>query len=254
MPQTIDQRCGWVGRISDFLTSDKTSWLEYLKVHHQRCMLMAADESQIRAWRNCFPAMYEALQRLTHTRPEANQWGIVFEYELPRERGRRPDVLLLAGADILVLEFKDRRAVLQAHIDQVAAYARDLAAYHGASHQCKLIPVLVLTQGPVAYYEVDGVCVTPASGLAEIIQAQVLCGTQNDIDPQAWINADYDPLPSLVAAARNIFQHEPLPQIRRANSAGIPQTIARLLAIADQAEANNEHHLCPGNRCSRRTW
>ena len=52
----------------------------------------------------------------------------------------------------------------------------------------------------------------------------------NRLMAEAWIDADYSPLPSLVTAARRIFEHEPLPQIRKAQSAGIPDTIAKLVA------------------------
>jgi hypothetical protein len=55
--------------------------------------------------------------------------------------------------------------------------------------------------------------------------------------------SDYVPLPNLVEAARTIFRHEPLPQIRRAQSAGIPETIAELLRIADEAQNRQERHL-----------
>jgi DUF2075 family protein len=64
-----------------------------------------------------------------------------------------------------------------------------------------------------------------------------------DLDPDSWIQADYAPLPTLVAAARRLFEHEPLPQIKRAQSAGINRTISSLVEISESAEANNELHL-----------
>ncbi len=63
------------------------------------------------------------------------------------------------------------------------------------------------------------------------------------IDSIAWLNADYAPLPSLVSAARSIFNNEPLPQIRRALSAGIPDTIKELNRIAKVARGKGERHL-----------
>ena len=47
----------------------------------------------------------------------------------------------------------------------------------------------------------------------------------------------------MVSAARRIFEHEPLPQIKKAQSAGIPDTIATLVAAANQARENRELHL-----------
>ena len=167
----------------------------------------------------------------------------MFEYELPRERGRRPDVALLVGGTVLVLEFKDYRAPLRAHIDQVAAYARDLRHYHAASHRAKVVPILVLT-GSTDPPATDGdVTIVGPGDLAGVVADAVAGDSGAPIDPAAWIASDYAPLPTLVAAAGTIFQHEPLPQIRRAHSAGIPETIAELIRIADGAQAKRELHV-----------
>ena len=53
-------------------------------------------------------------------------WSIVLEYELPRERGRRPDAVVLTPGTAIVLEFKGASAPLRADLDQVRAYAREL--------------------------------------------------------------------------------------------------------------------------------
>jgi hypothetical protein len=59
--------------------------------------------SQKRAWTNQLALLKRALAAV----PAAEEWFIVFEYELPFEGGRRPDVVLLAGETVFVLEFKD---------------------------------------------------------------------------------------------------------------------------------------------------
>ena len=38
--------------------------------------------------------------------PSAAEWSVILEYELPMEGGRRPDVVVLAGETVIVLEFK----------------------------------------------------------------------------------------------------------------------------------------------------
>ncbi len=79
-----------------------------------------------------------------------SQWSILFEYELPRERGRRPDVVILGQGIIYVIECKDFRSILQAHIDQVAVYARDLQGYHALSHDYSVVPFLFPHRGDLA--------------------------------------------------------------------------------------------------------
>lgn len=169
---------------------------------------------------------------------------MIFEYELPRERGCRPDVVLLAHTTtVVVLEFKDVASPWQAHIDQTAAYARDLRYYHAASHHRDVLPILVPTAFVDSTREQDEVWIVPPHHLAGVLARLVPSTTELPLDPMVWLAADYAPLPSLVTAARTIFQHEPLPQIRRAQSAGIPETIAELVAIAKTAQAQGECHL-----------
>ena len=50
-------------------------------------------------------------------------------------------------------------------------------------------------------------------------------------------------LPLLIQAARIIWDKQPLPQIKRALSAGIPETIAELIVIAQVVQRKNELHL-----------
>lgn len=226
-----------------FLATDAADWLASLFEHHTRCMLEPPSSSQHSAWINSAAVLRSALTTLLRLRPETAHWTLIFEYELPRERGRRPDVVLLAGGSILVLEFKDFATPLQAHLDQVAAYARDLRHYHAGSHNRLVLPVLVPTLSEATSSERDGVRIMPPVALAGALAVTVDATDDIVLDLQSWLYADYAPLPSLVAAARTIFQHEPLPQIRRAQSAGIAETVAQLVQIVSHAEARSERHL-----------
>mgnify|MGYP001052206299 CR=1 FL=1 len=228
---------------------------------------------QVAAWRGEYEILGVTLRKIAASIPRARQWAVIFEYELPRERGRRPDVVILTGSQVLVLEFKETAALQRAHVDQVAAYARDLRHYHAASHDKLVDAVLVLTRSPVerqcpdgrrgaegrlgsgsrwprrsdgdvaADLEPEAVVVVNPQGLRAVIAELERRAPDEPIDAQGWLAADYSPLPSLVSAARQIFNHEPLPQIKRAQSAGIPDTIATLVAAANQARENRELHL-----------
>jgi schlafen family protein len=153
---------------------------------------------------------------------DAARWSLVFEYELPLEGGRRPDVVVLAGQTIVVLEFKSADRPIQADLDQVAAYARDLTEYHALSHAKLVKPVLVLPRARGLETIRGDVHVIGADLLG---RALLTLRGEGHIGLGAWLDAPYHPLPTLVAAARRIFQHEPLPHVRRAQAAGIPETV-----------------------------
>lgn len=206
-------------------------------------MGMPPDGLQMAAWRGEYEILGIMLRDMVTSRPRALEWAIVFEYELPRERGRRPDVVILTGSQVIVLEFKEMSLLQRAHVDQVAAYARDLRHYHAASHDKIVDPVLVLTGAAETRRTVGEVAVVNPRGLREVVTELERRAPDELIDVEGWLAADYSPLPSLVSAARRIFDHEPLPQIKKAQSAGIPGTIAALVAAANQARENRELHL-----------
>jgi DUF2075 family protein len=234
---------GWAGSVRDFMRLTQTAWLDSLIQHQKAIMAMAPEDAQIQAWRSSEIMLKRALREVLSLRPSAGNWSIIFEYVLPRERGRRPDVVILADDTILVLEFKDFSRPSISHRDQVAAYARDLSHYHGASHGRPIYPLLVMTKrGDAALRQSDGVSIVGEMALIEYL-AQLPTRKTEPIDPAEWIEADYEPLPSLVAAARRLFENEPLPSIRRALSSGIPQTLATLEAIRNQAQRTHSRHL-----------
>jgi hypothetical protein len=174
--------------------------------------------------------------------PDSSQWGIAFEYELPRERGRRLDIAILAGDSVLVIEFKDFADTLQAHIDQVAAYARDLSSYQAATHDRAVIPILVNTLSDAEPVTIDEVWITGATGLSACIKRTGVSGTPW-ISIYEWVESPYSPLPSLVRAARMIFEHEPLPRIKQAESAGVPEAVEAVAMIIEEARSQSERHL-----------
>ena len=56
---------------------------------------------QIKAWQNCIHNLKEQLIPLQHI-----EAYLIFEYDIPRIGGRRPDVLLPLPGELIVLEFK----------------------------------------------------------------------------------------------------------------------------------------------------
>ncbi len=240
----VNSRCGWAGSIRSFLALDESEFLSSLITHQKEFLNSQIDPGQHRAWRNCFSSLSTYLDDLCQSHPDVLKWFIIFEYVLPRERGRRPDVVILSKDQIFILEYKDYQEALQPHIDQVAAYSRDVQNYHGLSHNNPVHSILVLNQAQNISQKSENVFILSPDKLNAVIPNFIDNNKKfPNIDPLAWIDAEYEPLPSLVTAARNIFNHEPLPNIRKAQSAGIPQTLEELVNIAHQAKKNNQHHL-----------
>src|SRR6476469_276 len=118
---------------------------------------------------------------------------------------RRPDVILLIGGAVLVLELKGKHAPEIADVDQAAAYARDLRAYHRECAERPVEAALVLTRASGRLGDVAGVPVVgidAVDGLAADIRGR---GTSAQLSRAAFLDPDaYRPLPTIVEAAREL--------------------------------------------------
>ena len=103
-----------------FLVSEPARVLESLSDHYRRVNSEEPVASHVTAWRESINCVREALRETAVTNPASRDWHLVFEYELPRERGRRPDLVVIAGGSIVVVEFKGYPDPSPAAVDRAA--------------------------------------------------------------------------------------------------------------------------------------
>jgi len=197
---------------------------------------MNPSRSQIEAWLEEIDVLKQAFRDLAISKSTCLDWSVILEFELPLEGGRRPDVIVLGPGRIFVLEFKQDPVLQRSSLDQVAAYARDLAEYHSKTHGIDVLPILIPTRTHDKAEIRDVVQVLSPDKLAAILDGQP---NGNSIDLEDWLEGDYAPLPTLIAAAKMIFNNERLPAIKRAESYGVASAVLRLKEIAQWAEDNS---------------
>lgn len=232
---------GWMGTVQRFLDESESTWLDTINRNYQHLYHQQAARTQQHAWKDSSHVMRSQLQHLLNIRPGSATWTLIFEYELPREGGRRPDLVVLGAGQILVIEFKEKASPSAADLDQTTTYARDLAEYHSGSQQHPVHAILVPTRRTQDSESRDRVQILNPHDIADYLNA--LPEEPSTIDPHAWITAEYAPLPSVVQAAQQIFENEPLPNIRQARSAGIPELLEYLNSTITTAQHNHERHL-----------
>jgi hypothetical protein len=209
------------GRLTDFLPNSKPE--------------------QVRAWDQSIPWLQSECRVLTAREPRAGEYTAILEYELPRDF-RRPDVIVLERGCVAVLELKGYPNASQAAIDQALGYARDLAAYHAACANCPVIPVLLVRADTSDAIQQDGVYITGPKGLSGLLQK---FGNRDgsSISVDAFLSADaYAPLPTIVKAARELFNKRPLPTIKRARAATEP-ALQYITKVAHDAARTKTRHL-----------
>lgn len=230
----------WSGTTQQLLNAPKSLIEDALDSHLKGLLNKHAAGTQLNAWSEEIDVLKTSFRDLAIARPEILNWGIVLEYELPLEGGRRPDVVVTIPNKILVFEFKQDSKVNQAHIDQAFGYARDLAEYHSKSHNVEVLPFIIPTKSTDLVSLEEGVNIVSPNRLASVLSD---FGGDSPIDINDWLEGEYAPLPTLIQAARMIFQNEKLPSIRRAESLGVGEAVTELQKIAEQSRINKERTL-----------
>ncbi len=217
----------------NFFELSSEEFINHMKLNYLEICREDAHPLQLKAWEDSFYILHSHLCELKNF-----QVYMVFEYVLPREGGRRPDLLVLTSGEVLVIEFKEKARFQQADVDQVSAYARDIQHYHQESHERKVIPYLVPTQALDRRRVINNViAVSPDLLLSDI---QQYCTNFFHGNIEDWLNSNYEPLPSIVEAAKLIYSNKELPSVHRANSSGLPGALAELQSIVHSANLDNK--------------
>lgn len=216
--------------LSNFLNERADVWIEQMQREFDKQYGLPIDDSQVNAWKDCFKVLKNSLPQLNNTYSE---FQIIFEYELS-ETLKRPDV---------ILEFKMMSEIKQPYIDQAAAYGRDIIEYHVQSREKKVLPFLVMTKAKGFSEKRNGVVCCAGDNLCKAI-AETISNSGNTVshcNMEEWVNSLYVPLPSMVEAARRIWDGEELPYIRTVSSTSIPAAMEYLLNLTVHARKNNKH-------------
>ena len=240
-------RCLYNASFRKFLSSDKMEILGTLHDNYNGEALTTTNE----AWKGEIELLQNVLA------PWADEAGeIIFEYDIPR-LGKRIDVVLLLRGIIFCLEFKvGQKDALQSDVEQVMDYALDLKNFHRFSHNRTIVPILVPTNykrsttefKPSVYDDaVYNPLITGADGLQDLL-TNVL-NREKATEPDTidiWIISPYTPTPTIVEAARTLYENHSVEDITRheADEVSTDATIDYLLKIIDQSKRNGQKSIC----------
>jgi hypothetical protein len=229
-------RHGWSGTFTTLSLAEPAQVLAAL----QR-FIPDAGLSQITAWRDSIRLLQAVALALVRTEPLAAEWSFVLEYQMPME-ARRADVIVLIGGAVIVVEFKGKACATDADIDQTNAYARDLRSYHDACRDLHVLPVLVPTRSSQLKSKSRAVFLRGPETLLDLLLS-LADPASEPLPLSRFLAADaYRPLPTLVAAARELIRSGTLRRVHRA-AAATEGAVEAIIEIARQAAANGTRHL-----------
>ena len=239
-------RCLYHSSIQKFLRTNSSELLgEMVSNYHGSIQTTSRD-----AWEGEITIMNATLQ------PWAEEFGeIIFEYDIPR-LGKRVDVVVLLRGIIFCLEFKvGESQMLQSDIEQVLDYALDLKNFHKLSRYRTIVPILIPTRYgsssseffPSVYDDaIYNPLVVGANGLKSLISKVLVhagadapdCSLNSD-----WIKSPYEPTPTIVEAARTLYENHSVEDITRHDGDTGPAT-KYILDVISRTRQNSEKSIC----------
>jgi hypothetical protein len=150
-----------------------------------------------------------------------------FEFVVPR-MGHRIDNVLIIDHVVFAIEFKVGETHFHARDrEQVWDYGLDLKNFHESSHSVSVAPILVATDAiklPPLFQinSARDLLIEPlasnASTLRETIDQVLLFAVGESIDPKTWESGRYSPTPTILEAARALYNGHGVAAISRSDA------------------------------------
>ena len=204
------------------------------------------EAGQRQAWLKQIDLLRDALADIA-------DFTLYFEFAIPR-MGKRADAVVVIGAGVFVIEFKDRQAAFDsAAIEQVEDYALDLKNFHEGSHDLAIYPVLVPTEArasrdvqfELAFDHVARPMLLCPQDLGKVLH-EIAARHARGFDAAAWEASGYRPTPTIIQAATALYARHNVEDITR-NDAGainLTRTEAAVGAAIEACRSQGRKAIC----------
>jgi len=180
--------------------------------------------------------------------PSAGRWWLGLEFEIPR-RERRIDAVLVADGVLFLFEVKAGAVRFdRASCWQLEQYALDLRDFHEGSGRKVIVPLLITTESPASEPLDDQHISSGVTALGKLCAADVgttivdvysrtaHLGERSPVGEE-WEDAAYRPTPTIIQAARELYEDHDVREIAISGSENLDQTVDAVLELADQCRA-----------------
>jgi len=201
-----------------------------------------ASPEQVRAWDDSIPPLQSQVADILEGDGKGDDFSTILEYQLPME-SRRPDVLFLVRDSVVVLELKGKMKASQSDVDQASAYARDLRCYHRECSDRPVVPILVPMRARGDLGRQGDVHVVGPDRVEHVVLSLLAGRKGAAVDRASFLSEEaYRPLPTLVEAARELFESRDIRPIWRAKASTDP-AVERIASIIHEAAATKTRKL-----------
>jgi hypothetical protein len=243
--------------VREFLGHDQKQVAAELSAHTDELNLNLRPATIV-SWKRTTTILNRAFRKIVDHHPAAGDWGLLLEYDIPR-RNRRIDCVILAGALIIVVEFKTGRSRKEWEARRQAEhYALELRDFHRESRNRILIPVVATSAGlpfnapdELQIHElVSRVLIANERTLDEAISCAVSktegISQGAPIDVACWNRSAYEPVPNIIEAAQMLFANHSVREILDAHAdvSDLTKTTDQLVAAISRARERQRKVIC----------
>ena len=239
----LPQRAAYGATTADFVLTDPDLVLGTLVAHHD----FDLEGAQRRAWQR-------QIRHLQKVVAEFGDGHLFLEFAIPR-MGKRADAVLLLQGVVYVLEYKVGADTCQRHaIDQVVDYALDLKNFHEGSHDLTIVPIVVATDAPRIRVEIEPwpdqvmqpLCVNSESTASTLHKCELRFVGHLPLDAMKWVNSSYKPTPTIVEAAKALYQGHDVREISRseAGAHNLSRTGEYIDAVIERVKREGRKAIC----------
>ena len=206
-------KLGYESSINEFKNEDNNYTLGELTKNYN----FELGDLQKNAWISQINILKEQLSPI-------DNGDIIFEYTIPRMGSIIDNVLLIDGL-VFIIEFKvGETEYKKADLDQLENYIKILKNYHYESRNNIIIPILVATEAEIINNQFElhennifSILKANKENLYDII-SKICQEYKTDNDLSNWSKSKYAPTPSILEAARKLYETHEVEDIKTYSS------------------------------------
>lgn len=202
---------------------------------------------QTKSWRHEIEVLMSSLKQLIDELPSSSNWNILLEYPIAR-REKRIDVVIIAGASIVVIEYKGGHSSINSNSkEQLYDYCLDLRDFHFETRNKKIFPVLLssdeyISPKKIIFEEsVQPIWFTNPNSLKNtLLDISSIIPNGENIDSEKWNLSAYSPTPTIIEAAQTLFSGKSVEEISRshAGTINLTKTTEAVIRAINKAKEN----------------
>lgn len=175
---------------------------EYLKTKLEH---KGFSEGQLIAWQKSIKLLKRIFEK------ENKYWRIIFEFLIPLSSGKRPDILLINGTTIFIVEVKNRENYFASDLDQIRGYKLDLEFYHSTAKYFDIEPILLVLNAKELNKSVDGINILSPEYLKPFLLTKYI--EEIFVNPEDLNKGNFKPIPSIIEYAKSVYENKPIENI-----------------------------------------